>query len=174
MTTTKKIYLASSWRNPYQEIVWDLLTRFGHKTYDFKNPAPGNSGFNWKEIDPDWEMWGATQFRASLWSPMAEEGFKFDMEALDAADLVVLLLPSGRSAHIEAAWACGHGKPVIVHSPEDAGAIQPELMYKMFNAITTTDEELIGALTPPLSQIQSQRLFAMEPPATRAWLAYPG
>ncbi len=169
MTTTKSVYLASSWRNPYQEEVWELLTRYGHKVYDFKHPAPGNNGFHWKEIDPKWETWDVADFRTALWSPVAEEHFKCDMEALIAADLVVLLLPSGRSAHTEAAWACGNGRPVIVHCPEACWLyhpeeVQPELMYKMFNAITTTDHELIGALTPHLSQIHSHRLFAMPLP----------
>lgn len=35
-----RIYVASSWRNPYQPGIVDLLRMHGHKAYDFRNP-PG-------------------------------------------------------------------------------------------------------------------------------------
>lgn len=51
-----KIYLASSWRNQYQAEVLASLRGAGFEVYDFKNPAPGNVGFSWKQIDPDLAM----------------------------------------------------------------------------------------------------------------------
>ena len=55
------------------------------------------------------------------------------MDALNTADVLVLVLPSGRSAHVEAGYHAGHGKPVVVFIPEERS--EPELMYKMFTAI---------------------------------------
>ena len=50
------------------------------------------------------------------------------MAALDAADLVVLVLPSGRSASWEYGHWCGRtGQQGIVHIPEE---VEPELMYR--------------------------------------------
>jgi hypothetical protein len=40
-----------------------------------------------------------------------------------------LVLPSGISAHLEAGWCKGAGKPVVVYAPELKEA---ELMYKLF------------------------------------------
>ena len=77
------------------------------------------------------------------------------MDALKWSDVVVLLLPSGRSAHSEAAWHCGQGKPVIVHSPEPC---EPELMYKMYNAITEDEDELFTHLNIPLVQMEALSL----------------
>lgn len=51
------IYVASSWRNPYQPKVVELLKQLGHGVYDFRNPAPDNKGFAWSEIDENWEQW---------------------------------------------------------------------------------------------------------------------
>ena len=155
-----KIYLASSWRNRYQPGLVQLLRSAsgGHEVYDFRNPAPGNSGFSWSEIDPEWSAsggWDASKYRAGLSSPIAEKGFQMDMGALENADIVVLLLPSGRSAHVEAAYHKGKGGVVIVHSPEPC---EPELMYKMFNAITETDEELLGLLDLKLAQLKKYTL----------------
>ena len=46
------------------------------------------------------------------------------------ADACVLLLPCGASAHLEAGWFSGAGKPVAVVAPEIR---EPELMYKCFD-----------------------------------------
>ena len=143
------IYVASSWRNQYQPDIVKLLRSVGHSVYDFRNP-PGKAGFGWEELDPDWQEWNVAKYRHALRHPIAEDGFKSDMGALAQAEIIVLLLPSGRSAHVEAAWACGRGKPVIVHIPEPC---EPELMYKLFNAITCDDVELLELLAQHTAQI---------------------
>ena len=48
-----KIYVASSWRNVFQQDVVGILRDLGHEVYDFKNPPHGNGGFQWSDIDPD-------------------------------------------------------------------------------------------------------------------------
>jgi hypothetical protein len=55
----------------------------------------------------------------------------------------VLLLPCGRSAHLEAGWAAGAGRRVVVYTRDGE---EPELMYKMCAAIVDTDTQLIEAL----------------------------
>ena len=49
------IYVASSWRNQYQQRVVSLLRELGHEVYDFRNPSPDNHGFSWSEIRPSVE-----------------------------------------------------------------------------------------------------------------------
>ncbi len=150
-----QIYLASSWRNPFQQELVRLLRSWGHEVYDFRNPSPGNNGFHWSEIDPEWEDWTVHSYKKALRNPIAQDGFDTDMEALERSDVVVLLLPSGRSAHSEAAWHQGRGGVTIIHSPVPC---EPELMYKMFNAITADDEELRGLLDFHLSQLGECRI----------------
>ena len=153
-----KIYVASSWRNLLQPTVVAALRKDGHDVYDFKNP-PNKSGFNWKEIDPDWQAWKPEQYIQALEHPLSEEGFESDMSALERAEVVVLVLPCGASAHAEAGWAAGAGKDVIVLIPDapladvydtkaskravDRVAWEPELMYKMFSTIETTVEDVV-------------------------------
>ena len=95
-----KIYVASSWRNQHQPQVVSFLREQGHEVYDFRHPA-GKTGFQWSQIDEDWENWSTDQYRAALEHPIAQAGFKSDFDAMQWADVCVLVLPCGRSAHSE-------------------------------------------------------------------------
>ena len=64
-----KIYVASSWRNPFQQEVVNILRDLGHEVYDFKNPPHGNGGFQWSDIDPDWQNWTTKQYQEALNPP---------------------------------------------------------------------------------------------------------
>lgn len=135
-----KIYVASSWRNNIQPLVVEALQKEGHEVYDFKNPKPGDHGFHWSEIDPDWQNWTSGEFRMALNHPIAEAGFESDMIALENCDICVLVLPSGRSAHLEAGFAIGANKSTIILLTEQQ---EPELMYKMAMAICTSIDEVV-------------------------------
>jgi hypothetical protein len=134
---TTKIYVASSWRNQYQPEVVKRLRAEGFAVYDFRNPAPGDHGFHWSEIDPAWKDWSPEKYRDALRHPVAVDGFNKDMAALQDCDVCVLVLPCGRSAHLETGWASGSGKLVMALVPEP---IEPELMYSMFKVFTSIDE----------------------------------
>jgi nucleoside 2-deoxyribosyltransferase len=74
------------------------------------------------------------------------EGFASDWCAMEWADTGVLVLPSGRSAHLEAGYFVGAGKPLYIVMLE---AQQPELMYRMARRVCLTmDELLVGVGTP--------------------------
>jgi hypothetical protein len=95
-----KVYVASSWRNLLQPAIVTVLRRCGHEVYDFRNPAPGNVGFSWREVSPGWENWTPQEYREGLKHPIAQAGFALDMNALRACEACVLVLPSGRSASL--------------------------------------------------------------------------
>lgn len=135
-----KIYVASSWRNQHQGRMVDFLRHNGHEVYDFKNPPHGNNGFRWEDVDRNWMAWSMDQYRKNLRHPLAESGFKSDFDAMKWADVCVLLLPCGRSAHTEAGWMKGAGKKVIVYQ---VWASEPELMYKIYDGIAASGPELL-------------------------------
>ena len=120
-----------------QPAIVHALRRCGHDVYDFKNPAPGNHGFSWSEIDPGWMKWSPGQYREALEHPVAKKGFACDMDALRNCDACVLVLPSGRSASFEFGWAIGAGKQGAVVMLESC---EPELMYLGSPILTTMDE----------------------------------
>lgn len=135
----RKIYVASSWRNPLQAEVVQALRFDAHMVYDFRNPAPGNTGFAWSAIDQNWKYWTALKYVEALDHPLAKKGFASDFNAMKWADTFVLVLPCGRSAHLEMGWAVGAGKLTIVLTRDGE---EPELMAKMCDHICTSLDEV--------------------------------
>lgn len=121
------IYLASSWRNQLQPIVQGLLRLAGHEVYDFRNP-PGRAGFAWRDIVERSPTGEATPdaLAEALRHPDALAGFEADFSAMRWAHACVLVMPCGRSAHLELGWCLGAGKPAVVYQIAPA---EPELMY---------------------------------------------
>lgn len=135
-----KIYVASSWRNHLQPAIVHMLRKCGHEVYDFRNPAPGNSGFRWSDCavpGKDWKDWTPQEYREALQHPIAERGYAFDIGALRACDTCVLVLPSGRSASWEFGYAMGQGKRGYVVAFE---ACETELMYREARILTNMSE----------------------------------
>lgn len=143
-----KIYVASSWRNLHYPAVVTALRAAGHEVYDFRH-----EGFSWTEISADWADWTMREYVAALDHPAAVRGYGRDKDAMEWANVCVLVLPSGRSAHIEAGWFTGCGKPLIVLQPERC---EPELMYKLATAIVSSVEEVVGWLVQMEAQAQAQ------------------
>jgi hypothetical protein len=148
-----KIYVASSWRNIYQQEIVKILRSDDHEVYDFRVPIPGDDGFHWSEIDPNWKSWTPEAYAKALESPIAERGFRTDMTALENADLCVLVLPSGKSASWEYGYWRGrtrrHG---VLHIP--AGEVfEPELMFKGA-AITSNLSDLLRTVRVKKTELE--------------------
>lgn len=139
-----KIYVASSWRNTLQPEVVQVLRAAGHQVYDFKNP-PNRAGFGWEQVHDDYAGGNVTalELTATLAHPLAQAGFKSDHDAMEWADVFVMVLPCGKSAHLELGWACGKGKRAIVLMPV---ADTPELMYLEANAIVGSIDQVTSLL----------------------------
>lgn len=58
---------------------------------------------------------------------------------MEWADACVLVLPSGRSSHLEAGWFAGKGKPVAVFATEP---VEPDLMVGLCNELLVHYGEL--------------------------------
>lgn len=140
-----RIYVASSWRNTRQPAVVAALRAAGHEVYDFRNPEPGNEGFSWRQCATPEQLRDPQRYRDEvLTHPVAKAGFRLDMDALTAADATVLILPCGRSAHLELGYATGAGQKTIVLM--DEAVDEPELMYLMNTAICVSVDEVIAQL----------------------------
>lgn len=153
MTKPEYIYVASSWRNALQPYVIKALREKGIECYDFKNPE-GRTGFSWSEVRPDSEHSAYISEKGSDWEyvdnykemiahPKAEAGFEADFNAMKKADTFVLVLPCGKSAHLELGWAIGAGKrtAILLENP-----VEPELMYKMCDYLAEDLDDLLGWL----------------------------
>lgn len=136
-----RIYVASSWRNSLQPRVVQTLRIEGHSVYDFREPRPGYNGFRWEDIGIDRVRLEAETYRDILTtSPVAAAGFLSDFRAMQWADVCVLVLPCGRSAHLEAGWFCGQGKRCIILTQDGE---EPELMQLLATDIAISLNEVL-------------------------------
>ena len=139
---TVKVYVASSWKTVARQqlVVWSLREA-GHSVYDFRNPA---SSFAWKEVATPEQLRDPRRFRDEvLTHPLARAGFEADMGALRSAEATVLVLPCGRSAHLELGWGARNAKSVVLL---DDPVSEPELMYLACDVICVTIAEVVVAL----------------------------
>ena len=137
-----RIYLASSWRNPYQPDLVQFLRHNGHQVYDFRNP-PHSTGFQWSDIGLELPCTAEDYRTALLTHPRAAQGFNADFSAMRWADVCLLVLPCGRSAHLELGWMAGAGKRTIILTQD---CEEPELMALLADHIAISVQEVLELL----------------------------
>lgn len=148
-TRPSYVYVASSWRNPIQIAVCAALRAADIDHYDFKNPQPGEEGFNWSEVGMPSYLRSENnpvpvdEYLAGMQHPAALAGFERDMAAMERADTFVLVQRCGVSAHLELGWAAGKGKrtAVLLEDP-----CVPDLMYGMCDFLAPSLLDLLGWL----------------------------
>jgi len=139
-----RIYVAGSWRNMVHPSVVKALRAAGHMAYDFRVPIPGQEGFAWQQFNDD-RLKDPRRYRDEvLVHPIVKEAFHADMNALKSAEATVLVLPCGRSAHLELGYAVGAGQKTIVLLDEPIS--EPELMYLMCTSICLNIDEVVAVL----------------------------
>ena len=157
-----KIYLASSWRNTHYETVLQILQDAGYYVYDFRNPNNLTDGFKWKETGFEPPM-AVADYLIALTHPRAVEALTLDRAALDECDVLVCLLPCGRSAHLELGYAIGRGKKTLIYTHDNE---EPELMAAMADDIVGSPVDMVDVLSrwepdfwPPYKRAEVQPLF---------------
>jgi len=113
-TNTKRIYIAASWamRNIAITLAQRLRTE-GFEVDCFCDNTTGRYIFNFKDIVGNHpEEWDALRM---LMEPEVKKAFAEDKKWLDWCDTCILLLPSGRSAHLEAGYVKGCGKKFYIY-----------------------------------------------------------
>jgi hypothetical protein len=97
----------------------------GFSCYNFlhKPVTPDSPDLSWEE------QMAILESHPDFWNdPVHHHHFKTDMDGLKNADTIVMLLPGGKAAHMEAGVAHGLGKKMIL-----VGEIEnPETLYLMF------------------------------------------
>lgn len=89
----------------------------------------------------DWEQVG--EYLRMIEHPRALEGYAADFGAMQRADALVMVLPCGKSAHLELGWATGAGKrtAILMEDP-----VEPELMYRGVDYLADSLLDLLGWL----------------------------
>jgi hypothetical protein len=138
------IYVIGSLRNPQVPLVADWLrSKLDEYVFDGWFAAGPEADDYWQQYTT---MRGQTYAEALADAP-AQNTFNFDLRHLQLADRVVLVLPAGKSGHLELGWALGKGKKGYILLPEKEAIDRYDVMYNFATAVVDDLEVLYGHLT---------------------------
>ena len=137
-----KIYLIGSLRNPLiPEIANKIRWSTGHEVFDdWFAPGPQADEY-WRT----YEIQRGRNYLEALEGHAAQNIFNFDKKHIDEADAGVLILPAGKSGHLELGYIRGQGKPGFILLEEE----NPErfdVMYQFATGVYGDLETLIDVL----------------------------
>lgn len=138
----RRIYVIGSLRNPHVPNVADYLRTYNNawEVFDDWYAAGPKADDHWKEYEQ-----GARRrsYREALAGRAATNTFRYDKANLDRCDMAVLVLPAGRSGHLELGYFIGTGKPgfILLDDPD-----RWDVMYKFATDVCEDMPELVSAL----------------------------
>lgn len=136
----KSVYLIGSLRNEKIPQVGNLLREHGWDAFDDWYGAGHEADDKWR----DYENLRGRQHRDALFGYAARHVFEFDKRHLDRCDLAVLVMPAGKSGHLELGYFVGTGKPGFIYF--DAVPDRYDVMHQFATDVFTSDQELISGL----------------------------
>jgi hypothetical protein len=148
-----RIYIASSWKNSeLAGIVAEYLRGVGHTVDCFCDQSSGRYVFHWTELvktEAELQNYDAISF---LHDARTKWAFSEDKKWLDWAEAVVLVLPAGRSAHLEAGYARGCGKNLFILGGFAKGEF--DVMYGFADELYRIEENGLQRLACELQSIE--------------------
>ncbi len=133
------IYLIGSLRNPEVPLIANKLRDAGHSVFDDWYAAGPEADDKWR----DYEKLRGHSYSEALNGFAANHVFQFDKFHIDRCDTAVLVLPTGRSGHLELGYCLGAGKPgYILHDDPERW----DVMYRFATGIFTKFEQLASVL----------------------------
>lgn len=103
----KSVYLIGSLRNDKIPQLGNYLRENGLEAFDDWYGAGHEADDKWR----DYEQLRGRDLKTSVYGYAARHVFEFDKKHLDRCDAAVLVMPAGRSGHLELGYFVGTGKP---------------------------------------------------------------
>jgi hypothetical protein len=138
---SRSVYVIGSLRNPEVPKLASFLRTMGYDAFDDWYAAGPEADDYWR----DYEKAKGNSFAGALQGWAAEHVWSYDKSHLDRCEAAVLMLPAGKSGHLELGYFIGTGKPGFIILDD-----QPErydVMYKFATAVVHNKEELADALS---------------------------
>lgn len=143
----RKIYLIGSLRNPKIQSAAKILRDAGHEVFDDWYAAGPTADDEWQ----NYENVRGRDYISALNSHHARHAFALDKQHLDGADTGVLLMPAGKSAHLELGYLKGQGKDCHILLEEAPARF--ELMYRFANGVWWDIDTLVAALAREVGNV---------------------
>jgi len=135
-----KYFIASKWRN--KEQVNELVARLREKDHEVFSFIESEVNF----LDgktPEEEMQAFESIKDWQNDSRIKVVYKSDIDGLREAEIFILLLPSGSSAHIEAGIAYGWNKKMVCIGQID----KPEIHYLIFDKFFDSIDQFISSIS---------------------------
>ena len=135
------IYLVGSLRNLKIPLIGQKIREAGFEVFDEWFCAGPEADDHFKKYHVELGI----PYDQALKGYAAKHIFEFDKKHLDRADMAVLIMPAGRSGHLELGYMVGKGKPSFVLLEE--GTERWDLMLQFANGVFFSLEKLIEDLS---------------------------
>jgi hypothetical protein len=139
---TRVIYIIGSLRNPKVPVIANAIRKAMPAVEVFDSwYAPGPHADDYLR---DYAKNKGLNYKQTLQDHAAKHIFAFDLHHLKRATDVVLVMPAGKSGHLELGWALGQGKRGYVLF--DKAPKRVDIMYQFATEIFFNLQELLQAL----------------------------
>ena len=133
------IYLIGSLRNPEVPQIASRLRETGIEVFDDWYAAGEHADDAWR----DYETARGRTYVEALQGLAAEHVFSFDKRHIDRADIGLLVLPAGKSGHLELGYILGQGKRgyILLDKPD-----RFDVMYRFATKVSESLDEILEDL----------------------------
>lgn len=136
----RSIYLIGALKNRQIQDLAIKLRAEGYDVFDdWQAPGPEADSFLL-----EWAKKRGLTYKEALQSYAAQHVFEFDKFHVDRCDTGVLVMPAGKSAHMELGYMRGQGKQVFILF--DQWPDRFDVMYNFATDVFVDEGELIGRL----------------------------
>jgi nucleoside 2-deoxyribosyltransferase len=138
--TNKVIYLIGALKNENVPVLAEKIRKLGYDVFDdwYSAGPEADSYFN------KYRLARGLNYKDALKSYAAQHIFNFDHGHLDRADIVVLVMPAGKSGHLELGYSIGRGK--IGYILFDKEPERLDQMHQFADEIFMNEQDLLGKL----------------------------
>lgn len=138
--TSPIIYLIGSLRNPQIPSIGNVIRAHGFEVFDDWHSAGPEADDCFKAYHQE----RGISYDQALKGYAAQHIFNFDKRHLDRSDAAILVMPAGRSGHLELGYMTGKGKPTFVLLED--GNERWDLMLQFANGVFFSMENLLECL----------------------------
>ena len=138
--TKKVVYLIGSLRNPKITELAKSIRKVGFEVFDDWMAAGPTADDAWR----DYEKQRGHSYGEALCGHAAKHVFAFDYKHLLRCDIAVLLMPAGKSGHLELGWCLGKGKPGFILFDKEPERY--DVMYQFAHGIFFKERALLKRL----------------------------
>lgn len=137
----KSIYLIGSLRNPkVTELAIWLRKEGGYDVFDDWMAAGPEADDYWMEYEKE----RGNNYAQALQGYAAKHVYEYDRSHLDRCEGGVLMLPAGKSGHLELGYLIGQGKRGYILLDKDPERF--DVMYQFATGIAYNKEELLSMM----------------------------